>query len=189
MRVPFSSTWSVEPRARHLHEVPLADRPQVAALRRDHAVGGAVELPRVELRVLARGVVEDLDLAHRLRATAGPYRDSGSRGRCCRPAAACIPAAPVIAVLRLREDVAALPLLADDGAVRDLVVLERPVQPVKSLPLKTARSPSRRACGAISFASLDGDLADEDVPPADLAAVRLQQDLPQSSAAATLLSQ
>ena len=50
----------------HLHEVPLADRPQVAAVGGDHAVGRAVELPRVELRVLRGGVVEDLQLAHRL---------------------------------------------------------------------------------------------------------------------------
>src|SRR5262245_30952894 len=36
----------------HLHEVPLADRPKVATFRRNHPVGRAVVLPRIELGVL-----------------------------------------------------------------------------------------------------------------------------------------
>src|SRR5262245_60048281 len=58
-----------------LLEVPLADGTLIAAVRGDHAVGGAVVLAGIELGVFRRRVVENLQLAHadvgRVAAAAG----------------------------------------------------------------------------------------------------------------------
>ncbi len=79
----------------------------------------------------------------------------------------------------LGVDGAALVRLADDGAVLDLVLSIGPAQPSKSLPLKTSSKPLWSLTSrSSSLASLGGDLADEDVAPADLAAVGLQLDRP-----------
>src|SRR5262249_58911995 len=81
-----------------------------------------------------------------------------------------------IAVLVLGIDVAALLRLADDGAVFDLIVGDRPGPAGKVLAVEHVHKPGRAVLAEDRIRLRRGDFAEEDVSPADFAAVRLEQD-------------
>ena len=149
-------------------------------MRGDHAVGGAVELPRVELRVLRRGVVEHLQFAH---AGVGGVAFARVADREAVVAAGRqleLEARDEVRVLLLRVDGAALFRLAANRAVYDLVVVERARPAGEVLAVEDGREGRLVALAQDRVGFLGRDLADEDVAPADLAAVRLQLDRPRA---------
>ena len=155
-------------------EVPVAKRPVVAALRRGHAVDGARVLARVELGVFGVFVIEQLDFAHadiRGAALAG-VADGQS-----------VVAGFGHAVFRLegevgeslfREQHAALAGAADDRAILDLVISDAAVPTVQVFAVEQIAIPVAAAIAQIGVGLFSRDLAEEQIPPADLAAVGLK---------------
>src|SRR5262249_50983141 len=160
-----------------LLEVPLAHRPEVAALRGDHAIGRAVRLARVDPPLIPPvAVVEDLELAHAQVGGVAVARISDRQAVvAARRQLELDPRGEVLELLVVVDD-APLVRLALQDAGDDLVVLDRP-GPVGEVPAVEGRA---EALGAVLGQDLVGlvgrDLADGDVPPLDLVVVRLELD-------------
>ncbi len=110
----------------HFHEVPLAGGTQIAALDGHHAIGRAAELPRVELGVERRVVVEDLHLAHAQVGVVAAARIANGQAVVAGRRQAEVDPRGEIGVFLLGVDRAALLRLADDRAVFDLVLVDGP---------------------------------------------------------------
>ena len=108
IRVPFSSTRIVGPFTVTSMKFHSPDRPQVSLVGGDHSVDRAVRL-LVEFRVLVRGVVEDLDLAHCLRRGLARCRAADRETVITARRQPVLESHHMIAILRLRQEVTPFP--------------------------------------------------------------------------------
>src|SRR2546422_3759287 len=139
-----------------------------------HAVGRTVSLARIELVVSLRRVIEHLKFTR-----ADVSGVSRARITDCQPVVAAggkpeLKARDEVRELLFSVNRPAFARLANDGAVLDFVVISRAGPAVEVLSAEDRPEPFFAAPGQDSVGFLRRDLAEEDVTPADFAAVRLE---------------
>src|SRR5262249_1505011 len=147
----------------HLLEVPFADGPQIVAVGRDHAVGRAVVLPRIQAGVSWRRVVQYLDLAHAEVGGVAVSRVADGQALVSGRRKAKFDAGDEVGVLVLRIDRPALLRPADDGSVLDFILIDGARPAGEILAVEDVHKASR-ALAAEDFIGLRrGDRADKQI--------------------------
>ena len=155
-------------------EVPLAGGPEKSAMGGDDPVDGTVILARVEFRVSGVFGVEDLQFAHG--AVGGPPGAGVSNGETVVSSGRQfeLEADDKVGVFVLGINRASFAGPAHDGAVLDDVILDGAI-PTGEIPaIENGLEAFGVAFVEQGIGLFGGDFTDEDVSPADFAAVGLQ---------------